>query len=482
MSEHLHESTTRGGVDLLTGVPWKKILVFSVPLIIGNMFQQLYVTIDSVIVGRVVGSLGLAAVGVSTSMQFLIISIFMGVATGASILVSQYYGAKDTVSLRRTLHTSILLALIVGIVLSVLGVIFSPAILRLLNTPEDITPMALTYMRILLAGMIGQMMYNMMSGFMRGLGNSRIPLIILIISSITSTVLELLFVIPMKMGVAGAALSTILAQLLSAVLSIIALHRFSELTRISLHELKISWQSAMEILALGVPTAIQQGVISVGGMIIQGFVNSYGTYVIAGYSAATKVDMFAVMPIMSLSLAMVSYTGQNIGAGRMDRVNEGSSQGIKLTLIITLILSSILVFFGEYALLLFTDDLETVHAGLTMIRTVVPFYFLFAITQPIGGVMRGAGETVSPMINALMMNIFARIPLVIILNHFFNRVESVYWSQIFGWVFGLVHMLIVYRRGKWKQKAQDRINNLQNEEEGFTGIVSGEKLDELDMV
>ena len=463
-----------GAVDLLSGTPWKRILRFALPLFIGNLFQQLYNTVDSVIVGRWVGHVALAAVGVSAPMLFLLASVFMGVAMGSSILVAQYFGARSEASLRRTLHTSIVLALLLGTVLSVIGFVFAPAFLRLLNTPEDAYHLALSYMRILFIGATWMLLYNMVGGFMRGMGDSRTPLLILIVSSITNIILDLIFVVFFHMGVAGAAWATIISQFLSAIVAMAALHRLSPLTRISLKELRLSLAATKEIVKLGFPTAIQQAVMSIGGVIVQGFVNSYGTSMIAAHNVAMRVDMFAVMPVMSFSMAMVSYTGQNVGAGRMDRVYLGTKQGVALCTGITVFMSTMMYTFGKYALMLFTDDVGTLTAGVMIIRIVVPFYILMAVSQTLGGVMRGAGETVSPMINALMMNILVRIPLVLLLNYLFRRAEGIYWSQVGGLVLSAVHMLIVYKRGSWEKKALARIKAFaQEREDGASGRQGG---------
>jgi len=465
MSESAFNARKGRSVDLLTGTPWKKIGLFAVPLIIGNIFQQLYNTADSVIVGRNVGHTALAAVGVSSPMLFLLVSVFMGVATGSSVLVAQYFGARNLNGLRKVLHTSILLAVVVGLILSMTGYFLAPAFLNLLNTPKDTYGLALEYMRILFLGIIGQMLYNMVSGFMRGMGNARTPLYILIAASVTNVVLDLIFIIPLQMGVAGAAWATIISQMMSAILVMTALHRAGPLTRITKSELKIDLQTTKDIVTIGVPTAIQQGIISLGGVVIQGLVNSYGTYMIAGHNAAMRVDMFAVMPIMSFSMAMVSYTGQNVGAGKMDRVYKGVRHGLGLLIGVTIITTTVLFFFAKNVLQLFTDDVQTLEAGNMIIRTIVPFYVLFAINQTLGGIMRGAGETVVPMINALLMNILVRVPLAFVLNNIMQNPQAIYLSQVGGWIVGVTLMLIFYKRGSWEKKALARIEILQKLDE-----------------
>lgn len=463
MSEAIAAKKKNNTVDLLTGTPWKKIVQFSIPLFIGNLFQQLYNTADSIIVGRWVGHEGLAGVGVSAPLLFLLVSVFMGIAMGSSVMVAQYYGAKNYANLRRTLHTAIYLALVAGVALTVIGLLLTEPFLRFLNTPANVYGYAKDYMIIIFIGITAQMLYNMLSGFMRGFGDSRTPLYTLIFATSTNVVLDLIFVIPLGMGVAGAAWATIISQIMSAILTFYLLQKSSEMTRITLKELKIDWPTAREMLRIGVPSAIQQGVMSIGGIIVQGFVNSYGTAMIAGHNAAMKVDMFAVMPIMSFSMAMVTYTGQNIGAGHMDRVYQGTKQGVALSAGVVAVLSVFLFFFGKIPLTMFTTDMDTVAAGLMIIQTLVPFYFLFSITQLLGGMMRGCGETISPMVNVLMMNILVRIPLVYVFNAWLQRPQAIYLSQIAGWIFGILHMIYLYRGRKWEVRALERIKVLQEE-------------------
>jgi putative MATE family efflux protein len=353
-----------------------------------------------------------------------------------------------------------------------------------MNTPAETYESALQYMVILFIGMSGQMLYNMSGGFMRGMGNSRMPLIILIISSFTNVVLDLIFVVPMGMGVAGAALATIISQCMSATIGVIALHKTNELTRISRKELKIDWAITKDIVKLGIPTAIQQAVMSVGGMLVQGTLNTYGTTTMAGYAAAMKVDMFAVMPIMSFGMSLTSYTGQNVGANKMDRVYLGAKQGIALSASFVLTFSALLLAFGKYALMLFTDDMGTVEAGYQMMRTVVPFYILMVMIQSLGAVMRGSGETVIPMWNSLVMSIFARIPLLFLLNYLLKDPVAIYWSQVGGWAVGCSHILFAYNQGKWKGKAFARIEALRQDKErqAASGAVADDTENEKDGV
>ena len=455
----------RGSVDFTTGTPWKNILVFSVPLLLGNFFQQLYNMTDTIIVGRGVGHVGMAAVGISGPLLRLLIALFMGVSQGSTILVAQYFGAKDEKAVRTTLHTAIFLAITVGGALSIIGVILAPRILSLLNTPDDLYVLALAYMRISYSGIVFQMLYNMTAGFMRGIGNSRTPLLTLTLSSIINATLTYIFVYPLQMGVAGSAYGTITAQAVSCVVLLSYLHRENPMTRLSLKELRPTPSVAKEIFTLGLPSAIQQSAMSIGGVVIQGFLNSYGTVNVAGYTAAMRVDAFAGMPIQAFNMAMTSYTAQNVGAGRMDRVEMGVKQGFALSFSLTAVMASLLLVFGRYPLRLFTDNEPTILAALTMMRIVVPFYLLNSINQPMGGIMRGAGETVIPMTNALMQTLVVRIPLIYVLNYILNDVSAVYWSQVGGQIYGFIALQIIYRKGNWKKKAYAKIESIHGTKE-----------------
>ncbi|MCL2045423.1 MAG: MATE family efflux transporter [Oscillospiraceae bacterium] len=471
----------RGSVDFREGTPWKKILKFSVPILLGNFFQQLYNMTDTIIVGRGVGHIGMAAVGLSGPLLRLLIAIFMGVSQGATILVGQYFGARDEKAVRQTLHTAIFLALIVGGGLSVVGYIYSPFVLRLLNTPDDLFVLALAYMRISYCGVVFQMLYNMSAGFMRGIGNSRTPVYTLVLSSAINAILTYIFVFHMDLSVAGSALGTIIAQAVSCVVLLSRLHKENPMTRISFKELRITPPVAKEIVTLGFPSAIQQGAMSIGGVVIQGFLNSYGTVNIAGYVAAMRVDSFAGMPIQAFNMAMTSYTAQNVGAGRMDRVESGVKQGFLLSVSLTAVMATLLLIYGRYPLMLFTDNEPTILAALTMMRIVVPFYLLNAINQPMGGVMRGAGETVIPMTNALMQTLGIRIPLIYVLNYFLKDVKAVYWSQVGGQLYGFIALQIIYRKGNWKKKAFARIESLYGSADGPRNGEAAEDSDEIEL-
>ena len=450
----------RGRIDFTTGPPWKKIILFALPLMLSNLLQQLYNTVGSIIVGRGVSHVGLAAVGLSGPYLRVLTSLFMGVAMGGNVLVAQFYGAKDKAGLRRTVHSAIVLSVTVGLALSVIGILLTPMILRLTGAPDDVYPMALTYMRILFSGIVFQMTYNMLASFLRGMGNSHTQLVILIISSIANIVLTLIFVIWFQWGVAGSGYATFISQLLSVVLIFFYLQK-NEWTRISLRELKLHAAETKELLRIGLPTAVQQVVMSLAGMIVMGYIATYGTETIAGYSAGNTIDMYILMPIQSLNMSVTPFAAQNVGAGKIDRVHTAAKQVVIINSGVNLVISAAVLIFSGSLLGLFTDNAAAIAAGTIMLRCIVPTNILNAINQPLSGVIRGSGDPVTPMINSLLMVVVIRIPVIIALNRIFNRIEVIYVSQAASYICGLINILYVYRRGKWKKKVIARIEAMK---------------------
>ena len=461
----------RGRIDFTNGQPWKKIILFALPLMFSNLLQQLYNTVGSIIVGRGVSHVGLAAVSLSGPYLRVLTSFFMGVAMGGNVLIAQYYGSKDKAGLRRTVHSAIVLSVTVGITLSVIGIIITPLILKWTGAPDDVYPMALTYMRILFSGIVFQMTYNMLASFLRGMGNSHTQLVILIISSIVNIILTWLFVIIFQWGVAGSGIATVISQLLSVVIIFFYLQR-NEWTRIAMKELKLHMAETKELLRIGLPTAVQQVVMSFAGMIVMGFISTFGTATIAGYGAGNTIDMYILMPISSLNMSVTPFAAQNIGAGKMDRVHTAAKQVVMLNSGINIVLSIIVLIFSRPLLSMFTENAATIAAGVVMLRCIVPTNILSAINQPLSGVIRGSGDPVTPMINSLMMVVVVRIPIIFLLTNLFGRVEgtdllihtdplAVYFSQAASYIYGIVHILIVYNKGKWRKKALARIEAMQ---------------------
>ena len=469
MSEHVATSRGRGRVDFTTGEPWKKLLIFAPPLILSSMLQQMYNTVGKIIVGRGVSYVGLAAVGLSAPYLRVLTSLFMGVSMGGNVLIAQYFGAKDREGLRNTIHTSIVLFVSAGLALSAVGIAVAPLILRLTGAPDDVYPMALVYMRILFSGIVFQMTYNMLSGFMRGMGDSQTQMYALVATSIVNAVSCWIFVIIFQWGVAGAGLATVLSQFMSVLIVFIRLQR-NEMTRIAIKELRFRGSYARDLLTIGMPTAIQQVTMSLAGTVVMGYVTSYGTESIAGYSVGTTIEMYVAMPASALNMTASPYTAQNVGAGRMDRVYQGAKQMVLINASMSLAMTFIVLGFSRQLLGMFTDNAGTIAAGVVMLQIMVPTHIMTAINQPLSGVIRGSGNPVTPMINSLMMTIGIRIPIIMLLNPYFNRIEVVYVSQVIAHIIGLIHILYVYRKGKWRAKTIAKIEAMRSEDEADVAI------------
>ena len=439
--------------DMTYGNPYKLIFLFSVPLLIGNIFQQLYNMVDSIVVGNFVGEKALAAVGTGFPIIFLMSSLFIGISTGATVMVSQFYGARDIKRVNDTVNT-IYTAMIIGVIpLSLLGVFLSEPLLRLIQVPDDGTlEMAKIYMIVIFIGIVGNLGFNINSGILQGLGDSRTSLIFLLIAAIINTVLDLVFVLVFHWDVMGVALSTIIAQIFSWVFGIWFINRrYSEIhiRLFGFHFDKALFKQAMK---LGIPSGIQQALFSVGSLVMQSLVNSFGSAFMAGFNGANKIDTFAFMPIQSFTNAVTTYTGQNIGAGNHERVRKGLRAGMALS-VGTSILMCILVYpLSAFMMRMFSQNQEVIDAGVAYLHELMPFYALLAISFCFNSVMRGAGEMIVPMISSLFALWLVRVPSAYLLAHFFGG-EMIYYSYAIGWVVGILISGLYYATGRWKNKS-----------------------------
>ena len=439
--------------DMTYGNPYKLIFLFSVPLLIGNIFQQLYNMVDSIVVGNFVGEKALAAVGTGFPIIFLMSSLFIGISTGATVMVSQFYGARDIKRVNDTVNT-IYTAMIIGVIpLSLLGVFLSEPLLRLIQVPDDGTlEMAKIYMIVNFIGIVGNLGFNINSGILQGLGDSRTSLIFLLIAAIINTVLDLVFVLVFHWDVMGVALATIIAQIFSWVFGIWFINRrYSEIhiRLFGFHFDKALFKQAMK---LGIPSGIQQALFSVGSLVMQSLVNSFGSAFMAGFNGANKIDTFAFMPIQSFTNAVTTYTGQNIGAGNHERVRKGLRAGMALS-VGTSILMCILVYpLSAFMMRMFSQNQEVIDAGVAYLHELMPFYALLAISFCFNSVMRGAGEMIVPMISSLFALWLVRVPSAYLLAHFFGG-EMIYYSYAIGWVVGILISGLYYATGRWKNKS-----------------------------
>ncbi len=445
--------------DMTVGSPVKGLIQFSVPLLIGNLAQQLYNTVDSIVVGTYVGDTALAAVGASGPVVNLLLVLFMGISTGATIMVSQYFGAKEKGHLSHTVGTAITLSLLTSIFITILGPLISRPMMSLLNTPADIFEQSCTYLNIIFLGIIGMAYYNILSGMLRGLGDSMTPLLFLLVACGLNIVLDIWFVAGLGWGVAGVAIATAIAQLVSAVLCMVRLALMRDIVTINLTVLKLKKQYVMQLVKLGLPAGLTQAIFSMAQIVVQSLTNSFGTAVIAANTAVMRVDGFAMMPNFTFGNAMTTYTGQNIGANRLDRVHEGTKDGLKIGLIFITALVLCILFFGEFLLRMFTSTPEVIDLGVSMLRVLALGYIAVAVTQILSGVMRGAGDTMTPMWISIITTVILRVPIAYGIAYF-TRTEvspvgspySLFVSLLVSWVMGALLTAYFFKRGKWRTK------------------------------
>lgn len=436
-------------VLMTEGNIWKLLIIFALPLILGNLLQQMYNTADSIIVGNFVGSNGLAAVGSGSSMIQLIIAFSQGAAVGAGVIVSQSIGAKKSDTVKKSVHTAICISVIMGIILSVIGVIFSRSLLVIMKTPSDVLNDSVLYLRIFSAGLIFNVIYNMATGILNAAGNSTKPLQYLAIASVTNIILDLLFIRVFKMGVAGAAIATDISQALSCVLAVGYLLRVKSDYKINIKELKIDKAIAKEIIRIGLPTAIQNAVISFSNVLVQSSVNAYGSIAMAGYTAYVKIDGFNILPVLSISMAVTTFTGQNVGARNIKRVKQGMYDALIMCTIYTVLTGVFLLSLSHQILSLFTNDSAVIGYGQLVMKYFCPFYFMLGILNTLAGTVRGAGKGVPPMLILLFSMCIFRIFWIKLVLPFFSTIDGIFMLYPISWSVGMIMMIIYTRYGKW---------------------------------
>lgn len=451
MSKKIHANQ----VIMTEGVIWKQLLAFSLPLLVGNLFQQLYNTVDSVVVGNFIGSDALAAVGSSNSLINLIIGMFMGIGTGAGVIISQYYGADEKQKLHWAVHTTMALSLIGGFLLIALGLLLSPLILVLMGTPESVMPGSVAYLRIFFCGSLFNLVYNMGSGVLRAVGDSKRPLIFLCISSVINIVLDLLFVVVFQMGTAGVGYATVVAQGVSAFLTVRALVRTDDSYRLELGKIKIDRRMMGRILKIGIPSGIQQSIISLSNVIVQANINSFGAAAMAGFGSYSKIDGFAMLPLQSFCMAATTFTGQNIGAKKSRRVKQGVFQGLVISMIYTILISIILYLNAERILRVFSPDQDVIAYGYSSMLILLPFYWTMAIHQILMGSIRGSGRTMVTMLIGVGNMCILRMIYINLLVPFFPSFEAVMWCYPITWLTTMGMDCIYSWKAKWIPKGKE---------------------------
>ena len=394
------------------GSIFQKILFFSIPLILGNLLQQLYNTADSVMVGNFVGSNALAAVGASSSMIYLLIAFSQGAAVGAGVIVAQYLGARDKKSVSDAVHTSLVIAGILGIVLTIAGIVLSRQLLEWMRTPEEVMEQAVTYFRLYSTGMFFGIVYNMAAGILNAAGNSKRSLLYLAVASFTNIILDILFI---------------------AILDMLKIHR----------------RIAGSMIRVGLPTGIQNMVISLSNVLVQTSVNGFGAAAMAGYTAYLKVDGFNILPVMSFSMAVTTFAGQNYGAGNYDRVKKGMYVTLAMGFVYTVLTGALLLTFDDQIMGMFSKDAEVITCGKLAMKYFCPFYFILSILHGLSGALRGVGKSIPPMVVLLLSLCVFRIFWIWLVLPHFSTIEGVYLLYPVSWALGAVMIIIYACTAKW---------------------------------
>lgn len=438
--------------DLTTGKESKLILQFATPMLLGNVFQQMYNIVDSIVIGNYIGKEALAAVGASFPIIFALISMLIGFATGATIIIAQYFGAKKLDMVKRTIDTLYIVLFFASLVISVLGFFFSDDIFRLIQLPEDVLPDATLYMRIYISGMVFFFGFNGTAAILRGLGDSKTPLYFLVISTIMNVIFDLLFVIVFKWGIAGVAIATIISQGGAFLTAIFYLNRTHDVVRLSISKLKFDRSIFRQSLRIGLPSGFQNTFASLGMIAIVWIVNLYGTDVIAAFSIAMRIDSLASMAAMNFAAALATFVGQNLGANKPERVRSGLVATFWMTSVISVIITVLALLFSRDLMGIFTNDTRVIAIGAKYLVIVSSFYIIFSTMFVLNGVMRGAGDTIVPMFITLIALWFVRIPLSYVLSENIGE-TGIWWAIPIGWFLGMLLSFLYYMTGRWKTKA-----------------------------
>lgn len=441
-------SQTKTGL-MTEGSIGKQIFFFSVPLILGNLLQQLYNTADSIIVGNFVGSSALAAVGSSTALINLLIAFSQGASVGAGVVVAQYLGAKKRKRVQDTVHTALIMAAVLGIILTIGGVLLSRSLLVWMNTPEDVLEDSVIYLQIYFGGVFFNVIYNMAAGILNAAGNSKRSLIYLAYASVTNIVLDLVFIGVFHMGVAGAAIATDISQVVSSILAMWYLTHVPYDYQVNLHQIHFRKNMAVRIIRIGLPTGIQNMVISFSNVLVQSSVNGFGSAAMAGFGAYMKIDGFNILPVTSFSMAVTTFTGQNIGAGKIDRVKKGMWTTLAMGFVYTIITGVLLLTFSDPIMRLFTDEQVVVDFGELAMKYFCPFYFLLSIMHGLAGTIRGTGKSVPPMLIMLASLCAFRIFWLQFILPLFDTIDGVYVIYPISWLVGVILMVLYAWKGKW---------------------------------
>ncbi len=427
----------------------EKIILFALPIFLGNLFQQFYNVVDSLVVGNVLGKEALAAVSSTGSLIFLIIGFINGIFVGASVIIARYFGAEDKENLSTAVHTTTAFGFIAGIIITIIGVGFTPWFLKLMKTPDDVFANAVTYLRIYFAGGIGIVMYNACMGIFQAIGDSKRPLYYLIIAAITNVVLDILFVAIYGFGIEGAAIATVISQLVSATLAFVKLTKIDDCYRIYIRQIKIDFDMLKSLMKMGVPTGVQNSVIALANVIVQSNINKFGSVAMAGSGSYSKLEGFSFLPITSFSVALTTFIGQNLGAKQYERAKKGARFGVIAGVSLAEIIGIIIWIFAPTLIGFFSSEPEVIKYGVMHGRTTSLFYFLLATSHCLAGILRGAGKTDIPMYVMLISWCIIRISYITIMVNLIPNIRVIYWAYPLTWSISSIIFLIYYKKTNW---------------------------------
>ena len=441
---HTTEPMTQGPI-------WKRITYFALPIFLGNLFQQMYNTADSLIVGNFLGKNALAAVSSTGSLIFMLIGFLSGIAIGAGVVISRYFGGNKLEEMSKAVHTTVAFGLVAGVVMTAVGVGLSPQILRWMDTPENVMYNSQLYLSIYLMGSLGSVMYNVCVGIMQAVGDSRHPLYYLIVSSVVNVVLDLFFIAVLGMGVDGAAWATIIAQYVSAIMCLWRLLRVKDSYRVELRKIRFHWDMLKRVVRFGLPSGVQNSIIAIANVVVQSNINHFGDAAMAGVGAYSKIEGFGFLPITSFTMAMTTFVGQNLGAGQIERTKRGARFGTITSVILAELIGVAVFIFAPQLIAAFDTSPDVIAYGVDKARTSVLFYCLLAFSHAMASILRGAGKAVVPMFVMMICWCIIRVSFLAIAVPLTGSIQMVYWVYPLTWFLSSATFLWYYRRMDWNR-------------------------------
>ena len=451
-AESIKKYFSRRDVDMTRGNVYGLLIEFAVPLLLGNLFQQLYNTVDTWVVGNYVGKEAFSAVGTVNPIINMLIGFFMGLSVGAGVVISQYYGAKQHDKVSDTVHTALVMTAVLGVVFTAIGVSMTPLMLHFMKTPPEVLPEAKRYLTIYFSGIFGLMLYNIGAGILRAVGDSQRPFYFLVLSASLNIVLDLLFVLAFHMGVAGVAYATILSQGISALLVLLVLLRSDNCCRVQVRKLRMHWDVLKKIVKVGIPAAVQMAITSFSNVFVQSYINYFGADCMGGWTAYTKIDAFLFLPMQSVAMGATTFVGQNLGVNDVQRARQGVSAALRISALITVALMAPVVAFAPHLVRFFNDTPKVIEFGTLFLRMMSPFYVLCCVNQILAGSLRGAGDSRTPMIIMLgSFVVFRQIYLFLITHFVSNTIVPVALGYPAGWLVCSTATYLYFRFAHWEK-------------------------------